>query len=325
MFTEVVYNSKGKPTLYFWVYKPAAATSSPKPVKLVPDGYIDTDMAARRAEVTQLLLSSKLRGFDTITKMTNFLYDAAKVVLRPNGEIGDVSDGYHTFNELYHHRAILFATLCNLMPSRAWKSKHHDDPNFPMYDGMFICGISTPDGQATYHYDIDPYWDMFQVPEIAKAPKFDGHTPAMAIERIKSLAAGSRSAFCTIQYRNKFTEECDAFLLDDWKKHAADFDLHTEFFIDGCDMFDGKSYTIGFRFPGATRGHVKLDADTGRVIEVMFYETAYSKAGIACYKTGINSLVLRWEGGMMTQLLNWCKRRQFGGEVVEDDGVPASL
>jgi hypothetical protein len=57
-----------------------------------------------------------------------------------------------------------------------------------MYDGMFIVGIDTPKGQATYHYDIDPYWDMFDVKELDKAPEWDGHTPDQAIERIGSLA-----------------------------------------------------------------------------------------------------------------------------------------
>lgn len=101
----------------------------------------------------------------------------------------NISDTYHTFGELYHHRAILFATIVNnpILKDLAWKSKQHDDPENPMYDGMFIVGINTPDGQATYHYDVDPYWDMFQVQELERAPKYDGHTPADAIERIKSL------------------------------------------------------------------------------------------------------------------------------------------
>ena len=98
---------------------------------------------------------------------------------------GNTSDGYHTFNELYHHRAILFSVICNDRLDRAWKSKMHHDGT--MYDGMFIVGINTPDGQATYHYDIDPYWDMFRVPELSQAPKWDGHTPAQAIERIGRL------------------------------------------------------------------------------------------------------------------------------------------
>lgn len=102
-------------------------------------------------------------------------------------KIGDISDGYHTFDELYHHRAVLFAVICNMYPDKAWKSKQHDDPNFPMYKGMFIVGIETPEGQATYHYNLDPYWDIFNVKEIDRAPKFDGHTPDEAIRRIGLL------------------------------------------------------------------------------------------------------------------------------------------
>lgn len=102
------------------------------------------------------------------------------------GEYGKVSDGYHTFDELYHHRAILFAVICNNNPELSWKSKQHDTGD--MFDGMFIVGIETPKGQATYHYDLSTYWDIFNVKELKRAPKFDGHTPDEAIKRIASLA-----------------------------------------------------------------------------------------------------------------------------------------
>ena len=98
---------------------------------------------------------------------------------------GETSDGYHTFNELYHHRAVLFSVIVKAFPGMAWKAKHHHDGT--MYDGMFIVGIETPDGQATYHYDIEPYWDMFECKELEYAPEWDGHTPAQAIERIGKL------------------------------------------------------------------------------------------------------------------------------------------
>lgn len=98
---------------------------------------------------------------------------------------GDTSDGYHTFNELYHHRAVLFSVICNDRPGIAWKSKKHHDGT--MYNGMFIVGIDTPEGQATYHYDLDPYWDMFHVREVDSAPEWDGHTPDEAIRRIGTL------------------------------------------------------------------------------------------------------------------------------------------
>lgn len=98
---------------------------------------------------------------------------------------GETSDGYHTFNELYHHRAVLFSVIVKAFEDKAWKSRKHHDGT--MYDGMFIVGIETPYGQATYHYDMEPYWEMFCCKEIERAPEWDGHTPAQAIERIGKL------------------------------------------------------------------------------------------------------------------------------------------
>ena len=89
----------------------------------------------------------------------------------------DISDGYHTFGELYHHRAILFSVICNTYKDKAWKSLLHDDGT--MFDGdMFIVGVETPQGQYTYHYHINPYWDIFDVQELEKAPVYDGHLPS---------------------------------------------------------------------------------------------------------------------------------------------------
>ena len=52
----------------------------------------------------------------------------ACIVDAPDAKIdGDTSDGYHTFSELYHHRAVLFSVIVKTFPERAWKSrKHHD-------------------------------------------------------------------------------------------------------------------------------------------------------------------------------------------------------
>lgn len=105
------------------------------------------------------------------------------------GDIGTISDGYHTFNELYHHRAILFSMICNQNKDKAWKSLLHNNPNDEMYDGMFIVGIDTPFGQVTYHYDIEPYWEMFNVKELERAPEWDGHTPQQAIERLQKWSS----------------------------------------------------------------------------------------------------------------------------------------
>lgn len=106
-------------------------------------------------------------------------------LIEPQKITGETSDGYHTFDELYDHRAKLFSVIVRDHRELAWKSRLHHDGT--MYDGMFIVGIETPGGQATYHYDVDNYWDLFDCKELDRAPEWDGHTPHQAIDRIASL------------------------------------------------------------------------------------------------------------------------------------------
>lgn len=95
-----------------------------------------------------------------------------------------ISDGYHTFDELYYHRMVLFSLVCNANPEVAWKSKQHHDGT--MFDETsFICGIETPEGQYSYHYHLD-HWDKFKVKELEFAPEWDGHMPK-DITRLYSL------------------------------------------------------------------------------------------------------------------------------------------
>lgn len=99
----------------------------------------------------------------------------------------DISDGHHTFGELYKNRIILFCTLCNLLPNISWKSKKHfDEENDPMFSDSFIAGINTPEGIATYHIKLK-YWDLFDVPELEKAPKYDNYNNEEVLKRILSL------------------------------------------------------------------------------------------------------------------------------------------
>lgn len=98
-------------------------------------------------------------------------------------ELGEVSDGSHTFNELYYHRMVLFSIICNTYKDKAWKSWLHDDGT--MYDDYFIVGITTPVGDYSYHYEKS-HWDRFDVKELEKAPKWDGHKPEDII-RLYSL------------------------------------------------------------------------------------------------------------------------------------------
>ncbi len=91
------------------------------------------------------------------------------------GDMGKVSDGSHTFNELYYHRMILFSIICNQNKELAWKSWKHDDGS--MFDDYFIVGLTTKKGDYSYHYHKN-YWDKFNVKELEFAPKYDGHLPS---------------------------------------------------------------------------------------------------------------------------------------------------
>lgn len=96
----------------------------------------------------------------------------------------EISDGYHTFGELYYHRMILFLIILKDHKDLAWRSKQHHDGT--MFEGDFICGINTPKGQYTYHYDLK-YWDLFEdIKVLDGAPEYDGHKPE-DIDRLLSL------------------------------------------------------------------------------------------------------------------------------------------
>lgn len=103
---------------------------------------------------------------------------------------GDTSDGWHSLDELYEHRTVLFASLCNAMQDLmrvtghdgcAFKSHRHSDGT--MYDGMFIAGLKTCHGWVTYHCE-EKYWDMFDVTELEQAPEWDGASPVDGLFRL---------------------------------------------------------------------------------------------------------------------------------------------
>lgn len=73
---------------------------------------------------------------------------------------GAVSDGFHTFDELYEHRVALFCALVSAISSidaekgaldRAGWSRCHDDGEPCFGGGWLIAWISTDDGEIRYH------------------------------------------------------------------------------------------------------------------------------------------------------------------------------
>jgi hypothetical protein len=110
------------------------------------------------------------------------------------GQIGQLSDGFHNFDQLYQHRIELFITVCKQFRFAkdstrvVWFSrKHSDGTEWPRW---FILGIGITKGhQITYHLPVDPYLNrvsaMFE--ELPQAPEYDGHTSDDVIERLKKL------------------------------------------------------------------------------------------------------------------------------------------
>lgn len=113
-----------------------------------------------------------------LLERTNFKFrvaDAPVILEIPDSGIGDLSDGYHTFNQLYYQRMMLFAALVRVYKTRAWKSRRHEDGELCFNGGWFVVGIDTPQGSYTYHYE-DKYWDMFDCEELPVGKHWDGHT-----------------------------------------------------------------------------------------------------------------------------------------------------
>lgn len=103
-----------------------------------------------------------------------------------------ISDGYHTFAELYEHRIVLFMAICRILeydPSfrdLVWKSKLHSDGT--SWEGWFIMGIRTEPGkQISYHLPMSKWAETDYIHEIERAPEFDGHTSSDVLNRINKL------------------------------------------------------------------------------------------------------------------------------------------
>lgn len=97
---------------------------------------------------------------------------------------GQISDGYHTFDELYNHRNLLFISLMRSNPTISWRANNHEDGT--MYESWFIAGMCLPTGDISYHLPIN-MWELLDNSGIATtniAPKWDGHTPEDVIQRL---------------------------------------------------------------------------------------------------------------------------------------------
>lgn len=116
-------------------------------------------------------------------------------------DLNDVSDGYHTFKELYDIRLAYNVALFNYIYSTdvsdrytIFKSKKHFDGT--MWDNYFIVVLLLSEydsdnnlisKQISNHYHIDD-WDRFKIPEYEKSiVSYDGHTIQDCIDILINL------------------------------------------------------------------------------------------------------------------------------------------
>jgi hypothetical protein len=116
-----------------------------------------------------------------------------------------LSDGYHTFDELYEFRKMYNAVLFNewanlLLPAEGYgnalfkvnkydvhKSWKHSDGEECFGGGWFIVSAKLPTGLISNHYKTED-WDLFKVPEVEQAKyEYDGHTAQDVLIRLKDL------------------------------------------------------------------------------------------------------------------------------------------
>ena len=116
---------------------------------------------------------------DRIKDILNNLQDIA--------DSGELSDGYHSFNELYEFRKLYNAAFFNNLPSsiKVHKSKKHSDGEFCFGGGWFIVMAELPTGQISNHYELKD-WDLFKCQEQEIADVWDEHTPEDVNKRLEN-------------------------------------------------------------------------------------------------------------------------------------------
>jgi hypothetical protein len=111
----------------------------------------------------------------------------------------DISDGHHTFRELYDYRMLYNAALFNEWYRSAkydvHKSLKHSDGQycFSQSGGMedwFIVVAQLPTGQISNHYRVSKHWRLFNIEERELSAEYDGHTPAIVAKRLEEFLQG---------------------------------------------------------------------------------------------------------------------------------------
>jgi hypothetical protein len=118
-----------------------------------------------------------------------------------------ISDGYHTMEELYEHRIVLWIELCRVLAEHAprvhdpahptsstsnvlvWRSAYHSDG--ARYPGWFLLGYRQRSGeQISYHIPEREWGNTGFAELLERAPEFDCHTSDDVLNRLRKLGDG---------------------------------------------------------------------------------------------------------------------------------------
>lgn len=127
-----------------------------------------------------------------MTKEIKSKEEAINLIIAGGCDTKLISDGFHTFGELYEFRlaynVALFNEWSRLQMHNVHKSIRHNDGEycFNKSGAWFIVVAVLPSGQISNHYEIKD-WDLFKCPAKDKALfPWDGHTSSDVLERLKN-------------------------------------------------------------------------------------------------------------------------------------------
>jgi hypothetical protein len=152
-----------------------------------------TDWRALCAELVDIATAHCNPDDDAVGYCAAVLSRARAALAQPEPNSSSLSDGYHTFAELYEHRHALCLALMRAMPQHWWFSwRHADGERCFGGDDWFIAGAKLPSGSSvTYHLPADLYSiaQATGATELKKGRRWDGHTPIDVVSRLREWAA----------------------------------------------------------------------------------------------------------------------------------------
>ena len=157
-------------------------------------------------------------------------------------DIDDLSDGFHTFRQLYYQRMMLFAVIVKQNKDRTWKSLRHEDGELCFGGGWFIVGIDTPEGSYTYHYENN-YYSLFDCEELERGKHWDGHTEK-DVTRLMSLEPEIKTDGDTISRQAAIS------LAGDLQIHGDEYHMYNQGINNYCAEIMGLPSTQSERKKG---------------------------------------------------------------------------